>query len=43
MIETIVCTLDISNSFKEFADKFDREEASGREEKGIKVLYRGVS
>ena len=43
MIETIVCTLDISNSFAEFADKFDHEEASGREAKGIKVLYRGVS
>ena len=43
MIETIVCTLDISNSFAEFADQFDHEEASGREAKGIKVLYRGVS
>ena len=43
MIETIVCTLDISTSFAEFADKFDHEEASGREAKGIKVLYRGVS
>ena len=43
MIETIVCTLDISNSFTEFADKFDHEEASGREAKGIKVLYRGAS
>ena len=41
--ETIVCTLDISNSFTEFADKFDHEEASGREAKGIKVLYRGLS
>ena len=30
MIETIVCTLDISNSFAEFADKFDHEEATGR-------------
>ena len=43
MIETIVCTLDISNSFAEFADKFDNDEAAGREIKGIKVLYRGVS
>ena len=43
MIETIVCTLDISNSFTEFADKFDNDEAAGREIKGIKVLYRGVS
>jgi len=43
MIETIVWTLDISNSFAEFADQFDHEEASGREEKGIKVLYRGLS
>jgi len=30
MIETIVCTLDISNSFAEVADKSDHEEASGR-------------
>ena len=30
MIETIICTLDISNSFAEFADKFDHEEATGR-------------
>ena len=43
MIETIVCTLDISNSFAAFADQFDHEEASGREAKGIKLLYRGVS
>ncbi|QNI53573.1 hypothetical protein SynBIOSE41_01049 [Synechococcus sp. BIOS-E4-1] len=42
MIETVVCTLDISNSFTEFADRFDHEEAAGREAKGIKVLYRGV-
>ena len=42
MIETVVCTLDISNSFTEFAEKFDHEEAAGREAKGIKVLYRGV-
>ena len=41
--ETIVCTLDISNSFAEFADQFDHEEASGREAKGIKVLYLGAS
>ena len=43
MIETIICTLDISNSFAEFADKFDNDEAAGRQTKGIKVLYRGVS
>ena len=43
MIETIVCTLDISNSFAGFADQFDHEKASGREAKGIKVLYRGLS
>ena len=43
MLETIVCTLDISNSFAEFADKFDHDEAPGREAKGIKVLYRGVA
>tara|TARA_B100002051_G_C16207116_1_gene379345 strand:+ start:59 stop:331 length:273 start_codon:yes stop_codon:yes gene_type:complete len=43
MLETIVCTLEISNSFTEWADKFDNEEAPGRQAKGIKVLYRGVS
>ena len=43
MIETVVCTLDISNSFAEFADKFDNDEAPGRAAKGIRVLYRGFS
>ena len=43
MIETIVCTLDISNSFAGFADQFDHKKASCREAKGIKVLYRGLS
>ena len=43
IIETIVCTLDISNSFAEFADQCDHEEASVREAKAIKVLYRGLS
>ena len=43
MRETIVCTLNISNSFAEFVDKFDHDEAPGREAKGIQVLYRGVA
>ena len=43
MLEAIVCTLDISNCFAEFADKFDHVEAPGREAKGIQVLYRGVA
>ena len=43
MRETIVCTLNISNSFAEFAEKFDHDEAPGREAKGIQVLYRGVA
>jgi len=43
MRETIVCTLNISNSFPDFVDKFDHDEAPGREAKDIKVLYRGVA
>ena len=43
MLKTIVCTLEISNSFGEWADKFDNEEVAGRQAKGINVLYRGVS
>jgi len=43
MRETIVCTLTISNSFADFVDKFDHDEAPGRAVKGIKVLYRGVA
>ena len=43
MRETIVCTLNISNSFAEFAEKFDHDEAPGREAKRIQVLYRGVA
>ena len=43
MLGSIVCTLEISNSFAEWTDKFDNEEAPGRQAKGIKVLYRGVS
>ena len=43
MRETIVCTLNISNSFADFVDKFDHDEAPGRQAKGIQVLYRGVA
>ena len=35
--------MDISNSLLEFVDKLDNEEAPAKEEKGIKVLYLGVS
>ena len=38
MLETIVGTLDISNSFAKWAEKFDNAEAAAREAKGIKVL-----
>ena len=43
MRKTIVCTLNISHSFADFVDKFDHDEAPGREGKGIQVLYRGVA
>ena len=43
MLETVVCTLEISNSFAEWADQFDNEEVAGRLAKAIKLLYRGVS
>ena len=43
MLETIVGTLDISNSFAKWAEKFDNAEAAAREAKGIKVFYLEVA
>tara|TARA_B100002051_G_scaffold129388_1_gene122957 strand:+ start:493 stop:765 length:273 start_codon:yes stop_codon:yes gene_type:complete len=43
MIETIVCTFEISNTFEEWVEKFDHVEAPARHDKGIRVLFRGVS
>ena len=43
MLETIVCTFDISNSFPEWVTKFDKAEAPAREAKGIKIMFRGVA
>ena len=43
ILETIVCTLEISKPFETWKDKFDTEEAAARAAKAIKVIYRGVS
>ena len=43
MLETIVCTFDISNSFPEWVTKFDKAEGPAREAKGIKIMFRGVA
>ena len=43
MIETTICTFDISVSFSEWVEKFDNDEASERVINGVKVLFRGVS
>ena len=42
-METIVCSLNISNSFEEWVHNFDHVESSDRLKKGINVLFRGVS
>ena len=42
MTETTFCTLLINIAFNEWVNKFDKDEASARAEKNIKVLYRGV-
>ena len=43
MLETIVCTFEISKPFEAWKEKFDIEEAAARAVNGIKVIYRGVS
>ena len=43
MLETIICTFEISKPFRTWKAKFDTEEAAARAAKGIKVIYRGVS
>ena len=43
MIETTLCTFHLNIPFDEWANKFDIDEAPAREEKNIKVLFRGVS
>ena len=43
MIETTVCTFHLNIPFDEWVIKFDKDEAPAREEKNIKVLFRGVS
>jgi hypothetical protein len=42
ILETIVCTFEITKPFQTWKDKFDTEKAAARA-KGIKVIYRGVS
>ena len=42
MLETIVCTLEISKPFETWKDKFDTEEAASLAANAIKVIYRGV-
>ena len=43
MLETIICTFEISKPFQTWKAKFDTEEAAARAAKGIKVICRGVS
>ncbi len=43
MIETTVCTFDISIPFAEWSEKFDHDEAPARDKNGVKVIFRGVS
>ena len=43
MIETTVCTFHLNIPFDEWVNKFDKDEAPAREEKNIRVLFRGVS
>jgi len=38
MIETIVCTLNISNSFAEWAEKLDNSASFARQAKGIRIF-----
>ena len=41
ILETIVCTFEITKPFQTWKDKFDTEKAAARA-KGFKVIYRGV-
>ena len=43
MLETTVCTFDVSVPYDEWVKKFDIDEAPARSAKGIKVIFRGVS
>ena len=43
MLETIVCTFDLSVPYDECQKNFDIDEAPARSGKGIKVIFRGVS
>ena len=42
MTETTVCTFHINNLFDDWINKFDLDEAPGRKEQNIKVLFRCV-